>query len=366
MIGERGSLGEVPPQLADVWAWPGAGTVPDMISARARIRSTMHPDGFHGVGAAAPYFEGWYVKLVGADRAARRAVIPGVFKGQPGAGGHVIDEAFVQVLDGATGRSWYHRYDADEFTADPDRFDVRVGPNRFSGDGVRLDLPDGSLRGEVRFTTPLDPWPVSYRSPGVMGWYAWMPFMECYHGVCSFGHDLAGELELTGQRLDLARGRGYLEKDWGQAFPAGYVWMQSNHFSDPGTCLMGSIALIPWLTSEFRGFLVGLKHRGELLTFATYTGSKTTSLHIDDEHVRWSMRDRAGNRLELEAERRGGALLHAPIRTEMHKRVEETLDARIRLQLFDPRGRLALDDVGEVAGLEVHGDLPRLLATSGR
>ena len=319
------------------------------------VTGVLHPEGFHGHGVTSSYFEGWYVKLVSADRSARWAVIPGVFLDPDGGG-----EAFVQVLDGATGESWYHRYDLAEFGAEADRFAVRVGPNRFSDRGVVLDLP--SLQGEVRFTTPLDPWPVSWRSPGVMGWYAWVPKMECKHGVVSFGHDLAGTLTHDGAAASFDGGRGYLEKDWGAAFPAGYVWMQTNHFSDPSTCLTASTALIPWLRSEFRGHIVGLKHRGELHTFATYTGAVTTSLDIDDDAVRWRMRSKQGAVLEMTADRPRGGLLHAPIRTEMHRRVEETLDATIGVRLLDPRGRVLLDDVGTCGGLEVHGDLERLVA----
>lgn len=319
------------------------------------VTGVLHPEGFHGEGVTSSYFEGWYVKVASADRSARWAVIPGVFLDPDGGG-----EAFVQVLDGATGESWYHRYDLADFGAEAERFSVRVGPNRFSDRGVVLDLP--SLQGEVRFETRLDPWPVSWRSPGVMGWYAWVPKMECKHGVVSFGHDLAGSLTHDGATASFDGGRGYLEKDWGAAFPAGYVWMQTNHFSERGTCLTASTALIPWLRSEFRGHIVGLKHRGELHTFATYTGAVTTLLEIDDDEVRWRMRSKQGAVLEMTADRPRGGLLHAPIRTEMHRRVEETLDATIRVRLLDPRGRVLLDDVGVCGGLEVHGDLDRLVA----
>jgi len=41
------------------------------------LGSTMHPDGYHGVHARAGFFEGWYVKLVSANRTVRLAVIPG-------------------------------------------------------------------------------------------------------------------------------------------------------------------------------------------------------------------------------------------------------------------------------------------------
>ncbi len=321
------------------------------------VTGVMHPEGYHGLGVRSSYFEGWYVKLVAADRQARWAVIPGVFLDPAGDG-----EAFVQVLDGATGESWYHRYDVAEFSAEPDRFDVRVGPNRFSDRGVVLDLP--SLSGDVRFTTPLDPWPVSWHSPGVMGWYAWVPRMECKHGVVSFGHDLEGQLTHDGVGSSFDGGRGYLEKDWGAAFPAGYVWIQTNHFSDPGTCLTASVALIPWVRSEFRGHIVGLKHSGVLHRFATYTGATTTRLEVDDENVHWQLRSKRGATLELTADRPRGGLLHAPVRTQMHRRVEETLDASVRVRLVDEHGAVLLDDVGRCAGLEVHGDLARLTATS--
>ena len=62
------------------------------------------------------------------------------------------------------------------------------------------------------------------------------------------------------------------------------------------------------------------------------------------------------------AERRRGGLLHAPEPTQMHRRVEETLDARIHLRLADGVGQILLEDCGEVAGLEVHGDIDGLLA----
>jgi hypothetical protein len=329
-----------------------------------RFRTTLAPDGFHGYTSAGDlrtgFFEGWYVKVVSVDRAQRLAFIPGVFIGETDDAPH---EAFVQVLDGATGHSWYHSYPVEEFSADTSVFDVTIGPNRFTSQGFSVDLPSGH-KGSIAFTDAFDPWPVTPQEPGCMGWYAWMPFLECYHGVCSFGHGLAGSLQTDTGLANFDLGRGYVEKDWGQAFPAGYVWAHSNHFSDPSTSLMASIAIIPWVRSEFRGFVVGLKHHGRLFRFATYTGAQTVSLDIDDETVRWTMRTKLGGQLDIVAERRRGGLLHAPIRTEMHQRVEETLDAKLHVRLTSPSGAVILDDTGEVAGLEVHGDIPKLLTTN--
>jgi hypothetical protein len=181
--------------------------------------------------------------------------------------------------------------------------------------------------------------------------------------VVSFDHELTGHLEHDGADVSFDGGRGYLEKDWGRAFPSGYVWLQTNHFSRPGVSLTASVALIPWLRGEFRGFIVGLWMDGQLHRFATHTGARTTTLDIDDGHVRWTLRSGKGAVLELVAERQRGGLLHAPVRTEMHRRVEETLDGRVHARLTAPDGRVLLDDTGECAGLEVHGDLDRLLAT---
>lgn len=328
----------------------------------ALIRGIRHPEAFHGRGVTGGFFEGWYVKVADAQQRARWAFIPGVFRGHDGES--VTDEAFVQVLDGATGVSAYHRYAATDFSASADDFDVWVGPHHFSSQGVSMRLP--GLHGDIRFTTPMDPWPVTWRRPGIMGPYAWVPMMECYHGIVSFGHDLSGSLTVAGEQQVFDGGRGYIEKDWGRAFPAGYVWMHSQHFAGaPEACLSASVALIPWLRSSFRGFIVGLRLTSGLHTWATYNGSRERWLEIDETHVRWALDGPSGT-LELVAERKRGGLLHAPIRTRMHERVEETLDAVIELKYVDPAGRVVLDTTGTCAGLEVHGDLTRLLAVGTR
>ncbi|QKJ20453.1 tocopherol cyclase family protein [Microbacterium hominis] len=334
-----------------------------MRSPVAWLRGVRHPEAFHGDGVRKGFFEGWYVKLVSADRAQRWAVIPGVFRGLDAAG-TTDDEAFVQVLDGMTGRSWYHRYPLGDFAAAADGFDVRVGPNRFTSSGAVLDLPQ--LRGRIAFTTPLQPWPVTVREPGIMGWYGLVPFMECFHGIVSFGHSLAGTIEVEGETRSFEGGRGYIEKDWGQAFPAGYVWLASNHVDattgdGEDASLIASVAIIPWLGGSFRGSIIGFRHDGRLHRWTTYNRSRERRLEITDSHVRWAVEGPDGV-LELDAERVRGGLLHAPLRTAMHRRVEETLDAQVHVRHRDPDGRVLLEGVAACAGLEVFGDTERLLA----
>lgn len=336
-----------------------------MRSPAAYLRGVRHPEAFHGHGAGRPFFEGWYVKLVAADRAQRWAVIPGIFRGT-GAdeGGMPVDESFVQVLDGHAGRSWYHRFESEQFSASDRRFEAAVGENRFDTGGLVLDLPQ--LRGRLSYTTPLRPWPVTVREPGIMGWYGLVPFMECFHGVVSFGHELSGTLEVEGTPVDFTGGRGYIEKDWGAAFPAGYVWMASNHIDTaagehPDASLVASVAIIPWRGSAFRGWIIGFRHGGRLHRWTTYNRSRERMLEIDDTHVRWEVEGPDGI-LSLEAERVRGGLLHAPLRTAMHRRVEETLDAVVTIRHTDSSGRELLVGTARCAGLEVFGDVDRMLA----
>jgi len=237
---------------------------------------------------------------------------------------------------------------------------VTLGKNHFSSKGVTLDLPE--LRGSISFDSALDPWPVKPLSPGIMGWFGAVPFMECFHGIVSFGHDLGGSLEVEGKKVSFAGGRGYIEKDWGRAFPSGYVWLHSNHIdTDPEASLIGSVAIIPWIGRPFRGYIVGLKHSGKLHRWTTYNGAKEIELTITDTHVQWRLSSKDGL-LTLSADRVRGGLLHAPIRTEMHQRVDETLDAVIHIKHTDLDGRVLLEGRGLVGAMEVHGDLKRLLA----
>ncbi|MFZ6027997.1 MAG: lycopene cyclase domain-containing protein [Chloroflexota bacterium] len=322
--------------------------------ARAWL-SFLTPAAYHGTGQRPPFFEGWYFKLISADETRKLAVIPGVFLGEEG-------HAFVQVLDGGAARSAYVSLPLAEFEATPGRFDFRAGPNRFSADGISLDLsaPDVQVHGQIQFG-PLNPWPVTWLSPGVMGWYAWVPRMECYHGVLSFDHSLRGQLVVDGDVWDFDGGHGYVEKDWGQAFPDAYIWFQSNHFGVPHACLTGSVAIIPWLGGAFRGFIVGLWLNGRLYRFATYSGAKVEALSVRSDRVEWVLHDRH-YRLEIVARRADSAPLKGPSRQDMGRRIDETLSAILETRLSTLQGETVFEATGRHAGLEVHGDLQRLEA----
>jgi len=319
--------------------------------------NTLHPDRYHGFAKKPPYFEGWYYKLVSIDEESKLAIIPGVYLAPDEENNH----CFVQVFDSNELEVRYHRYPFSAFQASRDSFEVKIGPNTFSRDGITLAIDDetGRLHGRLEFAD-LNPWPVRTFSPGAMGWFAWVPMMECYHGVVSMDHRINGQLVLDDKVLDFSGGRGYIEKDWGKQFPSAWIWGQSNHFDLPGVSLMLSVAVIPWVGRSFGGFIIGLLHEGVLHRFATYKRCKIETLSIEDTHVDLVVKN-STHRLHIRALRVEGGLLQAPTTVEMDRRIIETLNAQLEIQLEDLEGRLLYSGTGRHAGLETVGDLDHLI-----
>ena len=324
------------------------------------VRRVLHPAWYQGRGKKAPYFEGWYFKLIDPGERHRLAVIPGIFRAADPDESH----AFVQVLDGTSGTATYHEYPLEAFHAARGAFDVHVGVNHFTLEHIALDVdsPERSVIGSLDFRG-ITPWPVTWTVPGVMGWFAWVPFLQTYHGVLSFDHVIHGSLTIDGAEVDFDGGRGYIEKDWGHSFPDAWIWMQTNHFDEPGTSFTASIATIPWLGTAFRGLIIGLWHEGRLYRFATYTGARIEELTLEAREVQAVVSDRS-RRLEIAARGPEGGVLRGPTGFDMAGRVPESLQASVSVKLSARERRqrsVIFEGVGRNAGLEAVGDEVKLL-----
>ncbi len=308
-----------------------------------RWLALWHPERFHGWGKRRAYFEGWYFKMVAKEGQAALALIPGIAYDEKGE-----THAFIQLLDGKGNKASYHRFPTNSFQPDPDRFGLQLGDNYFGAEGLRVKIPE--LEADVNFQHPVS-WPKSQGAPGVMGWYSFVPFMECYHGVVSLHHHLEGQINLNGQPYDLNGGIGYLEKDWGRSFPSSWVWMQSNHFdtNDP-CCLMVSVARIPWLGSHFVGFLAGFLWEGRLIRMTTYTGAKMR-LSIQDKSVLLQL-SQGKYRLEIEGIPGPGTDLVSPVIGNMTGKINESLQGKLKLKFYQNK-ELVFAGTGKHAGLEL-------------
>ncbi len=235
-----------------------------------------------------------------------------------------------------------------------------IGPNHFSSKGIKLDLnlPDLKVKGEISFIDT-QPFPVSFISPGIMGWYSYAPMMECYHGVVSMQHRLSGSLEIDGTEISFDKGKGYIEKDWGHSMPSDWIWIQSNHFdTDPGASFMLSLARIPWMGGFFPGFLSFLKVGARVYRFATYMGSNVSLIEVKDDAVNIELRSR-NYKLIITVYRDIGGVLKAPRHGNMERDIQESIVSSLQLVLMDHSGKLLFTGTGTFAGLEIVGDVAK-------
>ena len=315
----------------------------------------FRPPVYQGKRSSKNYFEGWYCKLVNPEGDQVWSVIFGIsFSSDP--------HSFLQLIEGLSGRTEYYRYPVEAFSGSRKTFSINIGPNKLDQAGLTLDLKGDTFRvnGYVQFDG-LTHYPVSLKSPGIMGWYRYVPFMECYHGVVSMNHVLSGNLEINGKKLDFTGGKGYMEKDWGKSMPSDWIWVQCNHFQgNNNTSLMISIARIPWLRGHFPGFLSFFYVNGKVYRFATYNRSQIKSVEMDQDEANVVL-VKGGMQLEVNISRSVSGNLKAPEMGEMSRKIAESLDAELNIRLRSKNGQVLLEDTGHHAGLEIVGDVTKYL-----
>jgi len=321
-----------------------------------KVKSIFHPEYYRGWGKTKKYFEGWYYKVVNAEENKIFAFIPGISMDENG-----TKQAFIQVLEGKNLNSKYNKFDVQEFLPKIGKFEIQIASNFFSSEKIILALP--TIKGELNFKHHVD-WPSSWYSPGIMGPFAFVPFMECYHGILSMDHIIQGQLVINDETVDFTNGRGYMEKDWGHSFPSAYIWIQTNHFSNSGISLIVSVAKIPWLGCSFVGFIAGLWFNNEFFEFTTYNFSKLSKSIVDNKEVKLVLENRK-YRLEIIAHRKTATELASPISGFMDGRISESMTAEIDVKLYDKKNKkIFFQDTGRNAGLEVTGKIQEITICS--
>lgn len=324
-----------------------------------RFCNIWRPDIFQGINKKANYFEGWFYKIVDSQCKEIIAIIPGLFLGK----NKNDSKAFIQVFRGNKNTLDFFEYPVDQFNASRKSFQISIGRSEFSDQHLKLELQNEKINisGSLYFNQ-LKPWPKSFFSPGAMGPYSFIPIMQCNHSVISMDHHIQGTLKIDGKTISFNEGRGYIEKDWGTAFPSAYVWMQCNHFNNKPVSIFASISKIPWITGSFRGFIIGLLYEEIIYRFATYTGAKLEFLKIEKEYVEFQVKDRS-HKLNVKAKRTDGIDLHAPYDMQFSQRASESLSSQIEVKFWEISGKketLIFDKKGEPAALDINGKLEEI------
>lgn len=288
---------------------------------------------YHDKGGRGPYFEGWYLKHQGEEGGF--AVIPAYHRDRKG------ESASIQVL--TRGESQMFTFPASTFRAWPDRFQVRVGDNWFSREGLHLELekPGFSLRGDLQYG------PFHSLESDIMGPFRHVPGLPCVHGVLSMEHQVDGVLSLNGEPWFFDRGTGYTETDRGRSFPRRYLWTQCVWQERQRGSLMLSIAR---MAPGFTGCIGEVFFAGKSWRLATYRGVRVERWSEAGASLR-----QGGLRLTVEVLEREGAALKAPASGSMDRVVRESLCARIRYTFWEG-SRLVFDHEDGQASFEYAGE----------
>ncbi len=285
---------------------------------------------YHGNESTRPYFEGWYFKHVLPSGEMALAVICGVSRAK----NKRDDHSFIQIITGPEHEAHYIRYAYNAFYYDKDRFFVSIGNSTFSLDGIHLDIDrkDLKLNADLQYSNHVS-LENGFLSPSIMGPFSYIPNLECNHGVLSMKNSVDGNVTLNGKTYDMQTALGYIEKDWGEAFPDSWVWLQGNVSKSGGeVSFMFSVAKVPFAGLKFTGLICVLDFAGKQYRFATYNGTKIEFIKKTENGVSISIK-KGKYRLKINAYSDGYESLVAPTRNGMERELFESISGDIELEL---------------------------------
>lgn len=145
------------------------------------------------------YFEGWYFKQVSADCNTVLSLIPGIslFTEDP----HCFVQYIFKNIDENgihTLKTGYCRYPVSQFNFSRNPFIINVGDSTFSEKQIKFNLQDNDFA--ISGVLELGDFNAIEKSlwmPNIMGFFAYIPKMQCYHGIISMDHTLQGEIMIT-------------------------------------------------------------------------------------------------------------------------------------------------------------------------
>lgn len=290
------------------------------------------------------YFEGWYFKCNSDEEGI--SFIPGIN----------IDEnekkAFIQVITNK--ESYFVNYNINDFKFKSKPFEIQVGKSIFSKSGINVNIEDSLqkliIKGNVKFSNRKNI-ETNFLNPNIMGPFSYIPFMECNHAVLCMKSTTNGFININDNVIDLNKGMGYIEKDWGCSFPKKYIWCQGNNFSKENGSFMLAIADIPFGLYNFRGAICDLIIDKIEYRFATYNNTKILEYVIKDDCVTIKLKKK-DYYLNLKITYDKGNKLSAPVKGKMSKDIFESISSTINVTLIKDN-KVIFSDTSKNCGLEI-------------
>ncbi len=305
-----------------------------------------HPFQLQGSLTRSNYFEGWYYKQVHLEKDKTISFIFGFSTGCKN------PHSFIQVIQSNPLTVHYFSFPLNAFKIDGASF--TLDENRFSQDEIELHLTQADLTIDGHLILSdhsiLDH---SFFMPNIMGPFAYLPFLECNHGVVSMHHHVDGTLMINHEPYHFKQAIGYIEKDWGASFPKRYIWIQGNHFKDSKVRFMASIADIPFLGFAFEGIICQLDLGQRRLRFATYNASTFHHLTKTDDGFEFELK-KGSLTLHVTTHIFSTGDLKSPHLGNMIQTIKEGLGGTVDL-ILNEKGHEPLRLSSEHCGIEIEG-----------
>ncbi len=293
------------------------------------------------------YFEGWYFKQVNLNHGVTISFIFGYSTNT------INPHSFIQIIRTNPLKTYYISYPLDDFISIDDGY--QIGNTFFSVNELKLNIDTDEIRciGHLSFNNHTELNGSNWYMPTIMGPFSYIPNMECNHGVVSMHQTVKGILKLNDESFEFKDDIGYIEKDWGTSFPNRYIWLQGNHFTEPNTSFMLSIANIPFLGLNFEGLIASLNINNRSYRFATYTGAFKRKLTKNDNGFELIIH-RGFYKLIINVHIDEQADLVSPQNGLMMNTIKEGLGGKISLSLYH-FNKLIWTGISNNCGVEIEG-----------
>lgn len=288
------------------------------------------------------YFEGWYFKHTDKENKYSISFIVGVSKSEK-------PESFIQIIDSIQNKSYYIKYNLEDFKFSNDPFYIKIKDNYFSLDKIIVNINDKvNIKANIEYgkLTKINK---NYYSPNIMGPFAYLTFLECNHSVISLRHKLNGSVKIGNQNINFTNGTGYIEKDYGTSFPEKYIWLESN--SNKNSNIFFSLATIPIFKLKFNGIISILEINNKQYRFASYYLARTKIKKLDNNNYLITVKQ-FSKKLIINLNLQDVNPLSSPKKGNMSGIIKESLNSTCNIILYKGKKKI-FEDNFKACGCEI-------------
>ncbi len=307
------------------------------------------PNRYHWDGLADPFYEGWFFRVALPDGRSFAFLYcvqnPGATEDDLG-GAHLV-----AARNG--GELFRQSWDTDEFIADADSFEVEIAGHHAAKGRVDGVIQDGGH--EVAWSIDyeiIEPW------LNTMGDFTNAPNLPINWYVGALRGSGSGVIEWDGEVVEFAEAAVFQDHNWGDFFPGGYAWMQSQEFPDSGDAL----ALAGGKVGAIEAGMFVWRRDGELVELRSQDFNASFDFSSDYDSGLIEADIQTANRRYLISgffDNDTPSVLPAPMPEGFLPYTRMALSGRIRVQTYTQNGD-AWDLVEEIwsdnAGVEMGGD----------